>query len=148
MPDRECVDCRAAGITTRRPTPYGGPRTPLCASHHRQRRRTRRQQAHTRHIGKTYGITQEQYEQILEYQGGRCAICQRATGRTRRLAVDHDHACTEPHPPEQGCIRCTRGLLDSVCNRVLIGRYNIEDLQRAIDYLRDPPAQRVLKNTL
>ena len=50
-----------------------------------------------RQLFQKYGITGEQYDAMLEAQGGRCAICQRppAIGkRIGRLVVDHDHACT------------------------------------------------------
>jgi hypothetical protein len=72
---------------------------------------------------------------LYEAQGGRCYICQRATGARRRLAVDHNHATGE-----------VRGLLCKPCNRDVLGhlRDNTEALQRAIDYLTNPPARRVL----
>ena len=40
----------------------------------------------------TYGITLEQYNQILEAQDGKCATCGRpATAFSVSLAVDHEH---------------------------------------------------------
>lgn len=142
MKPRHCKDCDAEGVTTKRPAPHPGPR---CTTHHRAVKKQRKAKAHARRIDTFYGITTEQYQMLYQYQGGRCAICQWATGATRNLAVDHDHSCTKGHPPERGCQHCVRGLLCSVCNRVVIGRYTPEGLQRAIDYLNDPPARRVLK---
>jgi len=60
-------------------------------------------------IEKTYGLTSEQYDALLERQGGRCAIC-RAKPKSIRLAVDHDHGTGE-----------VRGLLCSRCNHDLLG---------------------------
>jgi hypothetical protein len=75
-----------------------------------------------------YGITLEEYDQMLKAQNGKCAICgTRKSGnkQTNRLAVDHDH--------ETGFIR---GLLCSACNS---GLGNFKDktqfLAKAILYL-------------
>ncbi|QTD90794.1 endonuclease VII domain-containing protein [Burkholderia anthina] len=62
-----------------------------------------------RHLKSKYGITAQAYMQLLEQQGGACAICTRSVvdlGET--LAVDHDH--------ETGAVR---GLLCAMCNRML-----------------------------
>lgn len=59
-----------------------------------------------------FGITPEQYTQMLEAQGGVCAICcqpergRAKNGRIKKLAVDHDH--------ETGAVR---GLLCANCNK-------------------------------
>lgn len=127
----ECKDCRTAGITTRRPAPYPGPR---CASHHREKRRAVKDHNHGRMIEATYGITPAEYRALYTAQGGVCAICQRATGKTRRLAVDHNHQTGE-----------VRGLLCKTCNWIVIGRYSITMLCRAIDYLMNPPARAILR---
>jgi len=60
-------------------------------------------------IEKTYGLTPEQYDELLKRQGGKCAIC-RARPKSKRLAVDHDHGTGE-----------VRGLLCSRCNHDLLG---------------------------
>jgi hypothetical protein len=87
---------------------------------------------------RTYGITEETYQQMLADQGGVCAICQQECNRstTERLCVDHDHAT--------GYVR---GLLCFKCNTGL-GRFNddLAFLSRAIDYLRR--AQAVERKTL
>jgi hypothetical protein len=59
-----------------------------------------------KNIQMRYGITQEQYEEMLSEQNGGCAICgiTEATNG-RRLAVDHDHQTGE-----------VRGLLCNNCN--------------------------------
>lgn len=87
-----------------------------------------------------YGITYAQYQQLLERQGGVCAICLRPqdpSGKTKRLAVDHDHKT-----------RKIRGLLHSwSCNRRLLGNYSDPNLfRRAANYLENPPAKDLFPN--
>ena len=43
---------------------------------------------------KTYGITLDEYNEMLTDQGGECAICRRPPG-TKRLHVDHDHGVSK-----------------------------------------------------
>lgn len=45
------------------------------------------------YLKKQYGLTIEDYNKILEDQGGVCRICKKPPKPNRRLAVDHDHAC-------------------------------------------------------
>src|SRR6476469_6189244 len=58
------------------------------------------------HLKRTYGITFEEYDFMLDRQNGVCAICKGVHGR--RLAVDHNH--------ETGKVR---GLLCGSCNAAL-----------------------------
>ena len=73
---------------------------------------------------KVYGLTKDDYQQMLENQRGRCAICGKEPIR-RKLAVDHDH--------ETGLIR---GLLCFRCNFGL-GWFqdDISRLRRAVSHL-------------
>lgn len=76
-----------------------------------------------------YGLTDEQYQAMLEKQEGRCSICGTAPKSPATkyvLHVDHDH--------ETGHIR---GLLCPHCNHGL-GKFkdSVELLQKAIDYLK------------
>lgn len=81
-----------------------------------------------------YGLTKEQYEALYEAQGGVCYICRRATGRRKKLAVDHDH--------KTGYVR---GLLCSPCNGMLAhARDDIEMFERAAGYLASPPAHEYI----
>lgn len=87
-------------------------------------------------LRKTYGITLAEYDRVLAYQGGACAICKRvpAPGKPR-LAVDHDH--------RTGLLR---GLLCWLCNRA-IGKFH-DDTQRlvnAAEYVTNPPMTIVFK---
>ena len=80
-----------------------------------------------------YGITEDEYEQLLVAQGGGCAICGKRP-EVRRLAVDHSH--------NSGT---TRGLLCYWCNRLLgTIREDINFLVMAVDYLTNPPAISIL----
>lgn len=76
---------------------------------------------------KRYGLTIEQYEQLLAQQNRRCKICgvEASDKRGRRLCVDHDHTTNT-----------VRGLLCSNCNNGL-GRFKDKPglLFRAVDYL-------------
>ena len=83
-------------------------------------------------LTRNYNITPEEYEQMLEAQGGQCAICNGSNdSKKKRLAVDHDHACC----PESGksCGSCIRGLLCDDCN---IGKFkeDPELLRAAANY--------------
>lgn len=114
--------------------------------HHRiymaeyQRKLRARDPFHSLRAGlwREYGITLEQYEAMFDAQNGVCAICGRADRRTatsnatlRRICVDHDH--------KTGAIR---GVLCADCNQAMgLLDDQIELLQRAISYLRDPPAK-------
>jgi hypothetical protein len=90
---------------------------------------------------RTYGLAPGRYQELYEEQGRVCYICRRANGSTKALSVDHDHSCC---PGKTSCGKCVRGLLCGGCNYKILGhlRDSTEALQRAIDYLNDPPAQR------
>lgn len=86
----------------------------------------RRQRAFAQRL-RERGLDEFTYRRIAEDQQGRCGIC----GRERkRLVLDHCHDSGE-----------ARGLLCGTCNSGLglLGD-RIEDIQRALDYLRNPPA--------
>ena len=94
------------------------------------------QRAHEIRMANTYGINAEIYQQIFDYQGGVCYICLSKSVK-RRLAVDHDHKTGE-----------VRGLLCRRCNRDILGHFardQVDVLQRAIDYLNDPPTRRIAR---
>lgn len=83
---------------------------------------------------KNFGLTPQRYAQILDEQGGSCAICRRTEphGNGTIFGVDHCHAT--------GMVR---GLLCTSCNTG-IGNLgdSIEMLERALDYLRNAEDQR------
>ncbi len=115
-----------------------------CATCQRLARRTASEASHGVHILGTYGITKEEYQALWAFQAGKCAICVKATGASRRLAVDHDHKCRQGHDPKTGCPECVRGLLCGKCN-VFLG-YIRDDASiggRIGRYLLDPPFQQL-----
>lgn len=74
-----------------------------------------------------YGMTQYNYEIMLEQQGGKCAICEtdKPTGKWKVFAVDHCH--------KTGVVR---GLLCNECNRGIgLLRDDPELLSKAAQYL-------------
>lgn len=134
-----CKDC---GSFTRKLTPPG----PRCASCHRDEKKRRKAAAHDRYVGNRYGLPPGMYERLYEAQGGFCALCRRATGATKHLAVDHDHSCCAG---KESCGRCVRGLLCGPCNDVLaVARDSADYFLGAIAYLATPPAKEVLNASL
>jgi hypothetical protein len=122
-----CKDC---GSTTRKLSRPG----PRCATCLRDLKKAQKRASHARWILRTYGLTIEQYEALYEAQGGVCYLCQRATGKTRRLAVDHDHAT--------GYVR---GLLCKPCNSMLAHlRDDPIAFMRSARYLQYPIAHKVI----
>lgn len=80
-----------------------------------------------------FKLTPEQFDAMLESQGGVCDICKQQCRLKPNLCVDHDQACC---PGRRSCGECVRGLLCMHCNAAL-GRFgdDIETLQSAIRYL-------------
>lgn len=80
-------------------------------------------------LKRKYGITLEQYDQLLEKQNHCCAICERHKSEFKtQLAVDHSH--------KTGLIR---GLLCTACNYRLVAKHEDGDLLRKIaDYIENP----------
>lgn len=59
-----------------------------------------------------YGITQEQYEDMLDAQGNACAVCKDVFGDKTKPNIDHDHNCC---PGKVTCGFCVRGILCGAC---------------------------------
>ena len=87
------------------------------------------------HLGnlKRYGLTRDDYVDMEKSQNGVCKICGEPEKYNKRLSVDHDHSCCAG---SGSCGKCIRGLLCSICNKVL-GQIkdNKSVLQKMIDYL-------------
>lgn len=74
------------------------------------------------HLRRKYGITQEQYDDILAKQSGCCAICSKTPeDEGVNLAVDHNHKTGE-----------IRGILCRYCNHRVVGRHTDGDLLRRV----------------
>jgi hypothetical protein len=138
---RPCCDWQSSGCpqcppeppkpaATRRPAPHPGSR---CSTHWRQEVRRRKAENHEKRVQKTYGLAKGEYAQLYDFQGGRCALCRRSTGASRKLSVDHCHASGE-----------VRGELCRPCNSFLgHARDSIEFFTRCIRYLEHPPYARM-----
>src|SRR6266481_1534049 len=82
-----------------------------------------------------YGITIEQYNKLLEAQGGVCAACGKSPEGERfgKLLIDHDHSCCPQK--RNSCGKCIRGLLCASCNLTLGNAHeNIQRLEALVDY--------------
>lgn len=122
MSERQCVVC--LGPLTGNQRKYD---TPECAKSGKR----------AGHLGAVYGITAEQWVALWDAQGNKCAICGRGPRHGETFHVDHEHT--------KGPAGIVRGILCAYCNTRLVGR--LKDHQRAqalADYLRDPPALRVI----
>lgn len=79
-------------------------------------------------IRRVYGISYKEYLELIERQGGGCAICGTATDQVegRKLAIDHCHKSNK-----------VRGVLCSKCNQGL-GAFkdSTKLLSNAIEYLK------------
>ncbi len=82
---------------------------------------TTRKAAHRKTVRQ---VSPEQYAELLQAQGGVCAICGNPP-KSRRLNIDHDHHTGQ-----------IRGLLCFVCNHYILGKYATPaKLRAAADYL-------------
>lgn len=122
--------CKGCGSATKKLS-YAGPR---CLGCHRDKQAASKKAAHEAYVLKTYGLKAGEYDKIHEGQGGKCFICNRYTGKTKKLAVDHDH--------KTGYVR---GLLCSTCNKIL-GHFRDDPIAgaRIVEYLTYPPAQDIV----
>ena len=88
--------------------------------------RLQQEKERDRHLRRTFGITSQEYDQMLHLQGGKCAICHTTECKSGyALAVDHCHTTGQ-----------IRGLLCRDCNTSL-GKFNddITILRQAVRYL-------------
>jgi hypothetical protein len=87
-----------------------------------------------------YNLTLEQFEAILEGQGGVCAICHEDSPRGCGWSVDHDHGHC---PGRKSCGECIRGILCGPCNAGL-GMFNddTERVRRAVRYIENHDLSR------
>ncbi len=74
-------------------------------------------------LRKRYGLTLEQYDALLERQGGGCALCGRQAASGSHLHVDHNHTTD-----------AVRGILCVICNRAL-GVVEYVGLNKVTQYL-------------
>lgn len=99
--------------------------------HRRYLGKTKPERDRARRLKRIFNLTIKDYEKMLQYQDGVCAI----TGKlAKKLVIDHDHS--------NGLIR---GLLDWRINKALAPfKDNPALLRAAADYLENPPAATAL----
>lgn len=79
-----------------------------------------------KHKVKSFGLTVEEYESLIQKQGNKCAICNKHQSQLKKLlSIDHNHKTGK-----------VRGLLCGNCNR---GIGFLEDspaiMRKAVDYV-------------
>lgn len=119
--------CRDCPPGSRRPVVRAG----RCATHAREAQQARKDRVHALRVEKVYGLGPGEYEALLAFQGGVCALCGRPFSR-KRGAVDHDHTTGR-----------VRGIIHGWENTIL-GRIgdSVQWALRLVAYLQDPPARR------
>ena len=97
------------------------------------------------YLRRTYGITEAEYELILDAQNGRCWICNKRP-KKRRLHVDHEHVKRDKKADPMLKRTKVRGLLCWGCNTA-IAKFgdDSERLRNAADYIDIWPAQDILQ---
>lgn len=133
MTEHLCIDCRKDPPKTVRKVVADSPAR--CDTHQRLHATRQRKQARARQVERTYDISAIDNHALFLLQGGRCWLCRKATGATKSLAVDHDHATNE-----------VRGRLCGPCNQ-FIGKLgdDPEAARRLVAYLTGDTPYRRLK---
>src|SRR5690606_10436581 len=106
------------------------PKGRICAD---CRKKTRSKASHEARVQDVYGLGPNEYDELIEAQGGVCAICKQS--RKYRLNLDHSH---KTGILRGGCCRLCNGRL------LTAARDNPEILRAAADYLENPPAVQIL----
>ena len=76
-------------------------------------------------LRRNFGLSMQDYEDMLKIQNGVCAICQQKCNTENNLAVDHDHNSGK-----------VRGLLCKNCNTAIgLLKENTDTLKKAFNYL-------------
>lgn len=154
-PPAPCVGCVAERpeLVTLRPTKWletdQKPKAPRCRKHQRAERNRTRTNSKQVYQTRNFTMPAELHAELLAEQGGVCAVCLYANGRTKALATDHDHSCCDG---PTSCGECVRGKLCGPDNQDIIGRIEMiagrngerptDVLLRIIGYFEDSPMAR------
>jgi hypothetical protein len=76
-----------------------------------------------------YGLNAATWQQMLDSQGGTCAVCGEVASR---WCVDHDHGCC---PGTKSCGDCVRAILCSGCNSAEGFLRTPENARRLAEYM-------------
>ena len=152
MRDGHRHDCKACNLAAKRQRYLADPaivkarvkrwqqENPELLNSYRRARRLEpevKQRERAGHLMRMYGMTIEQYDKMLEEQGGGCFICRRPPTEGISLHVDHDHSSGQ-----------VRGILCFACNNALADfQESLELLQKAMAYLtaHTPEAQEEIQ---
>ncbi len=107
---------------------------PVQLAIHRERQRAYRLENKVRMQGMTYGLVEAETLRLMASANGRCQLCGDLPGNAHGLVIDHDHATNH-----------IRGVICQRCNIGLGMLMNVEGLQKAIAYLRAPPAAALIQ---
>jgi Recombination endonuclease VII len=107
-------------------------------------KREAKERAHERRVINLYGLKPGDYAKLLKSQGGYCAIRRcKARGVSRALAVEHNHKLGFRNR------KAVRGLMCKTHNKWIgMAGDDPEVFDSIAEYLRDPPAQKVLTDDL
>lgn len=101
---------------------------------------TKQREARDKRLRDQFSISAAEWDIILRFQGGVCALCEerltrhgKNKGKPKPLNTDHDH--------KSGL---TRGILCVGCNRKIPEWMSIEWLLKVLKYLEAPPAVAAL----
>lgn len=84
-----------------------------------------------------YGLTLDEYDTILDFQDGVCALCGKEPKHGAYLHIDHSH---DTHQSGE-----VLGLLDYYCNKFVKGKLSKEKIIALYNYVMNPPAQEALR---
>lgn len=125
---RDCEETKPRGDFPRNSFTSDGMGEYCKPCHNRKGRENRKKNHGSRgyHLKYRYGITQDEFNKIIELQDGLCAICQKSPTGAKPWHVDHDHSTGR-----------VRGILCHSCNTAL-GNFkdDPEILRKALEYLQ------------
>lgn len=85
------------------------------------------------HVSTSNNFSLSTEQLVALFSDAKCAVC----SETRRLCIDHDHACC---PGDKSCGACVRGVLCTWCNSTLgHAKDSIERLKGLVEYLETRP---------
>jgi hypothetical protein len=94
-----------------------------------RKRNTKRHQATSRMY--YYQLSETGFQELLNSQENRCALCRVLFTLNNVPCVDHNHSCC---PEQKTCGKCTRGLLCNGCNTTL-GKVESIGIDPIVSYL-------------
>ncbi len=125
---KECFVCKELKSLKKyysNPSGIGG-KAARCKECHNKSPYRSSQYYRERWLKRAYGITVDEYNELLKHQGNKCGICWKPSDdMNQRLVIDHNHKTGE-----------IRGLLCSSCNKGIgFLNDNASTLKSAIIYL-------------